>query len=170
MSLGTLDRGGVARRAGRWSGAWLALTLALGAPAAAQTAPAPGASAAVAATVEIEVMAIQGFPNPGPADPRIAHLMPALKAFPFQSYQLLDQKEVRLTDGKEEAVKLVDERRMRITLLSHDAREARVRLQLESGEAKVLDTTISIHRNLSFNVAVRGPNGTALFLPVTVRY
>jgi hypothetical protein len=153
-------------------GLWAGLHAAWGVSAVAQTppTPAPVMPNAVAPKVDIGVMVISASATPGPTDARLSALLPTLRTLPFQSFTLIDEKAVRLTDGASEAVVLSGDRRLRVQLLSHDAKEARVRVELMAGEVQVVDTTISIHRDRSFYVAVRSADGATLILPVSVRY
>lgn len=150
----------------------VAFVLALGVAghANAQPAPAPIMPSAVGAKVEVEVMVILAKAEPGAVDPRLASMASALKSLPFQSFTLLDQQGVRLAGGEEQALRLTDQRRLKVRLVAHDATQATVKIELMSGETEVLDTTVSVHRNKSFYLAVRGYQGGSLVVPVTVRY
>jgi hypothetical protein len=160
----------VNKRIRRLCGAAVALVLLAGAPGVQAQTPAPVLPTAVAPRVDVGVMVIQASATPGPIDSRLTPLLPTLRTLPFQAFTLLDEHDVRLIDGATEAVSLAGDRRLRVQLLSHDAKEARVRIELMAGEVQLVDTTISIHRNRSFYVAVRGGQGTTLILPVSVRY
>ncbi len=151
----------------------LALALGLGHPEgslAQEPSPAPVMPATVGPRIEVEVMIIHAAKGAPAIDPRLAGMMDQLSALPFDSYKLLDQHAVRLIDGSKDAVQLAGDRALRVYLISHDAREARVRVELMSGEQQVMDTTVSIHRNRAFYLAVRGYEGGSLIVPVSVRY
>ena len=154
------------------AGLALAALLSGASPALAQTppAPAPVMPAQVEARVGVSLMVLLASEQAGESDPRLASWMPLLRTTPFQSFQMLDAHEMALADSEEHGLRLSEGRRIRLQLLSHDLTQARLKVVLESGEEKVVDTTITVARNKSFFLAVRGPQGTSLLLPIVVRY
>jgi hypothetical protein len=136
----------------------------------AQPTPAPVMPSPVSAHVDVSIMVVAATEGAGPSDPRLEAWMPLLKVTPFQSFQMLDAHELRLGDTEEQAMRLSEGRRVRIQLLSHDLSQARLRVELMNGEDKAVDTTVTITRNKSFFLVVRGKEGAALLVPIVVRY
>lgn len=149
------------------------LVMALAAPAApalAQT-PAPVMPSPVSAFVDVRLMVVQASEQPGAIDPRLGPLGPTLASTtPFKSFSLLAEHELRLGDTEEHAVPVSAARRIRCRLISHDTQQAQLRVELLGADASIVDTTVTIRRNKSFVVVMRGRDGTSLLIPMSVRY
>jgi hypothetical protein len=145
----------------------------VGAPAFAQdkqATPAPVMPATVGPKVEVEVLLVHATRGEPAVDPRLTPLLHQFKSMPFTRFALLDQHEATLVDGGDDAVEMDGSRKLRLALISHDDVGAQVRVQLMTGDTQVLDTTVSIHRNKMFSLALNGYKGGALIIPVGVRY
>ncbi len=169
--------GGVARAVRRLASLLAFVGLAASAPSLARAepptsgvaSPAPVMPTTVPSRVTVGVMAIQATSEPGPIDERLRPLLSALQALPFKSFQLLDTREVLLRDASHGDLRLAGGRTLTVHLVSHDDKQAQVRVELVTGDKKVLDSTVVVRRNLTFNLAVRTTTG-ALVVPITVRY
>lgn len=150
----------------------LALALCCGPLAVAQPAPAPAPvmPSPVSARVDVSVMVVLASEGAGESDPRLSAWMPLLRSTPFQSFQMLDAHELRIADTEEQGVSLSGGRRIRVQLLQHDLAQARLKIELMNGDEKMVDSTVTIARNKSFFLVIRGENGTALLMPIVVRY
>ena len=135
-----------------------------------ERAPAPVMPSPVPARVTVEVKVIQASSEAGASDPRLASMMGALSRMGFARFWLVDEHAGAMADTEELTLRLPENRRLRVSLVSHDAAAARVRVELISGEVRVLDSTVSINRNRAFFLKVGLPAGGAIILPVGVRY
>jgi len=140
----------------------LALPL-LAAEAQADPKPAPQGK------VQLEVMVVHANQS-GKVDPKLKEIMKQLRFLNFTGFQLLDTYPATLTPGKEASFTLVGNRKLKIQLLSKNATAAKIRIRMFSGSDKVVDTTVSIHRNRSFIVAGPKYKDGVLILPLTVSY
>lgn len=102
-------------------------------------------------------------------DPALEPIMQNLKFLPFQGFSLLEQYTSSLGPEQETTWSAAG-RRMKVELLSRDEKQARIRVVLLNGDKRVLDTTVSIHRNKSFMLA--GPKHLegVLVFALSVRY
>lgn len=150
----------------------LALALGAGPVALAQPtpAPAPVMPSPLSAHVDVSVMVVHASEAAGESDPRLSAWMPLLRSTPFQSFQMLDAHEMRIADTEDQGVSLSAGRRIRVQLLQHDLSQARLKIELMNGDEKIVDSTVTIARNKSFFLVIRGENGTALLMPIVVRY
>lgn len=140
------------------------------APPAPPPVPAPVMPSPLTARADVEVMVIEASEAAGENDPRLTPLLPTLKATGFASFQLVDRRSLRVADSETQQLLLSGARVLTVQMLSHDLQQARVRLVLVSGAARLVDTTITVHRNKAFYLAVRGHAGKSLIVPVAVRY
>lgn len=147
----------------------LALAAFLGAPV--MSAHADPAAASVSAQVNVELVVIEANNEGTAVDEKLTPFLQSLKSLPYSHFTLLDQQQVKLKDGTEQTLTLVQGRKMHVHLLSHDDQRAKVQIRLYSAAELLLETNISIDRNRSFYLAVRGEgiNG-ALVIPVSVFY
>jgi hypothetical protein len=150
--------------------AWLCLSASAWAQPAPPPQPAPVMPSPVTARVDVEVMVIEASEAAGPSDPRLTPLLATLNATGFASFQLVDRRSLRVADSETQQLLMSDARVLTIQMLSHDLQQAQVRLVLVSGAARLVDTTITVHRNKAFYLAVRGHAGKSMIIPVAVRY
>ena len=139
--------------------------------------PVPGANAAVAqqrakapvGKVSTEVMVIHAN-NSGRVDPDLRAVMQNLRFTKFSGFSLLNKVPAQLGMGQEASVSITGGRKLKVNLIERDEKQAKVRVRLFSGERKVLDTTVSIHRNRSFMLMGPKHNEGVLILALSVRY
>ncbi len=134
----------------------------------APTRPAPSASAAQ--QVDIEMMVVHATNDHDRVDPRLRSLLPHLRHLNYTGFDVLEVRRDELETREETTFAIVGERRMNVRLLEVDDRQAKVRVRMYNQKGRVLDTTVSIHRNRSFIVAGPQHEGGVLILPVTARY
>jgi hypothetical protein len=132
-------------------------------PTAAQSAP-------VAEKVGVEVMVVHGSDAYERVDPALKSVMQHLRFLNFRGFKLLDRQQKTLGIGDRRAFDITGERTVRVELLARDARQAKLRVQMFNQRGKILDTTVSIHRNKSFMVAGPKHEDGVLVLPLTARY
>jgi hypothetical protein len=159
---------------------WAALALILGASvglatpdvamaqsreAPAQSAPAPAA----AGKVTVEVMVVHAT-EAGAVDPKLKDVVANLKHTNFKGFKLLDTQTSRLAPGGDTTISLVGNRRMRITVLSRDQRQAKLRIRMFKEGNKVLDTTVTIPKGRYFMIAGPKHKGGKLILPVGIDF
>ena len=116
-----------------------------------------------------EVMVIHAN-NSGRVDPDLRAVMQNLRFTKFSGFSLLNKVPSQLGVGQEASVSITGGRKLKVNLVERDDKQAKVRVRLFSGERKVLDTTVSIHRNRSF--MLMGPKHAdgVLILALSVRY
>ena len=153
--------------------------LALCVPAMAQSRPprptsrpavASQAKAPLASKVGIEVMVVHATQGQPMVDSRLKSIMQHLRFLQFKRFSLLDKHRATLAMNSESTFSIRGGRRLKVQLLSRDARQARIRVRMFNDKGKLLDTTVSIHRNRSFILAGPKHDGGVLILPVTARY
>jgi hypothetical protein len=146
----------------------------LGGPhAMAQTGPAAGAPLAVpmSGRVDVDVRILLADNQPGAVtDARLLAELPSLKNMPFSHVRLLEQHDAELADGEQRDLLLMGGRTLRLTLLSHDTAQGRLRVELWNGSMWILNSTVSVMRGKTFFLAVRLPDASSLLLPVRLRY
>ncbi|MBW1878027.1 MAG: hypothetical protein JRI25_03325 [Deltaproteobacteria bacterium] len=150
---------------------FLMLVLALGAsaPAFAQRGPTP-APARASQRVSIEMMVVYATNSHKRVDPRLRSLLPHLRHLNYSGYEVLDVRTDSLGPHQETTFSIVGGRRMQVELLGIDDRQARIRVRMFKESRRLLDTTVSIHRNRSFIVAGPHHRDGVLILPMTARY
>lgn len=155
----------------RWCLLVLSLAFVAAPPAVLAQTPAPVMPSPVPALVDVKMTVVQASEQPGPIDPRLGALAASMQAStPFKSFIVLAQHQLRLADTEEHAVVISDARRLRCRLLSHDTQQAQLKVELLGGDSQIVETTVTIRRNKSFVVVMRGRDGTSILIPLTVSY
>lgn len=131
---------------------------------------APSREAPVSGKVSVEMMVIYAHNEDNRVDPALRGVMQQLKNFRFSGYKLLENHPTQLAVGQETSFALPGGRKIKMELLDRDDQQARIRIRMFSGSDKVLDTTVSIHRNRSFMIGGPSYEAGKLILPVSVRY
>lgn len=108
--------------------------------------------------------------NSGKVDPQLEGVVENLSFLRFSGFSLLDTHHAKLGPGQEATFSLVGGRKLEVTLVSRDARAAKMRVLMTSDKGVLMDTTVSIHRNRAFMIAGPSHEGGKLVLPLTVRY
>lgn len=155
--------------------ALVAATLALGlAPVDAVAQPAPPRKSAPAAratqSVTVELLVVHATNAHSNVD---ASLKPVERHFKFLNYtgfSRLDRHSESLAIGDQTSVSVVGGREMKITLIDVNDTAAKLRVQLFKNTSKLLDTTVSIHRNRAFIVGGPQHDGGVLVFPLTAAY
>lgn len=144
--------------------------------AQARTRPAPPTTHQVpqrpAATgkVRVEMTVIYAHNEDNRVDPELRDVMRQLKNFRFTGYRMLERHPTSLSVGQSTSFSVPGGRRIRMDLLDRTDSQARVRIRMLNGNEKVLDTTVSIHRDRSFMIGGPSYEKGKLILPVTVNY
>lgn len=144
--------------------------------ASAQVRPPPGPSSLVApsaalpARVSIDTMVVHATNAHGNVDSRLRSILPHLQHLSYKGYSVLDTRSDELSPGGETSFTVAGDRRVTVELIERDATQARIRVGMYSGSRRLLDTTVSIHRNKSFIVAGPAYEDGVLILPMTARY
>lgn len=131
--------------------------------------PVKHTSAPAAGKVGLELKVVHAT-NSGQVDPQLRSIVDNLKFTRFSGFKLLNTLPAKLGPGQETTFTVAGGRKVKVTLLSRDARAARVRVVMLNASGKVMDTTVSIHRNRAFMIAGPDYKGGKLILPLTVRY
>jgi len=161
----------------RFSRRWLAIaslclawSLCVATPALAQSRPgAPQQSAPASGKVNVEVMVIEASMEKY-VDPKLKNVMQNLRFTKYTGFKLLSTENARLAPGSDTTINLVGGRRMRVTVLSKDAKQAKLRIQMMKDGKKITDTTVSIPRDRYFMISGPKIKDGVLILPVGVSY
>jgi hypothetical protein len=119
--------------------------------------------------VSTEVLVIHAN-NSGRVDPELRAVMQNLRFMKFSGFTLLNKVPTQLGVGQESSLSVTGGRKLKVSLIARDETQAKVRVRLFSGERKVLDTTVSIHRNRSFMLMGPKHEDGVLILALSVRY
>jgi hypothetical protein len=119
--------------------------------------------------VSVEVMMVHATDG-GAVHPDLQPLMQQLRFTRYTGFDLLNRFPAQMAVGSSESFTLVGGRKLKIDLISKGDKNAKLRVRLFSEREKVLDTTISVHRNRSFIIGGPKYKGGALVLPLTVKY
>ena len=133
-----------------------------GGPGSERTAPARS-------RISVEVMVVHASDS-GKVHPELKPLMQQLRFTRYTGFDLLNKLPAQLTSGNGETFALVGGRKLKVDLISKNEKSAKLRVRLFSDREKVLDTTVSVHRNRSFIIGGPKYKGGALVLPLTVKY
>ncbi len=135
-----------------------------------RAAPGAPAKAPVPNRIAVEVMVVHATQNAKAVDPKLKDVMRQLRFTNFKGFELLQEHDATLTDGGDTSVSVEGGRKLRVRLLSHNGSQAKVQIRMMKDGNKILDTTVSIRRGMTFLIG--GPNyrGGKLILPITVNY
>jgi hypothetical protein len=122
-------------------------------------------------TVNLEMMVVKGTTTNDKVDPKLRHLMKYFRNYKFTGFELIDTKESKLHDQTARTFTIEGNRKVTITLVSHNQKSAKLKVVILEGKGKkILDTTININRNGTFIVAGPKYKDGVLFLPIKVEY
>ncbi|MCO4744187.1 MAG: hypothetical protein KC912_05325 [Proteobacteria bacterium] len=140
-------------------------------PSEASAQPAPrGASARTSQSVTVELLVVHATNQHRNVDASLKSVERHFKFLNYTGFTRLDRDSESLGVGDQTTVTVVGGRSMKVTLIEVDDRAAKLRVQLYKNTSKLLDTTVSIHRNRSFMVAGPQHDGGMLVFPLTVSY
>ena len=153
---------------------WIAcLGLAMSLPGTAVAQSRPGTvqqtKAPASGKVSIDLMVVYANYDDY-VDPKLKEVMQNLRHTRFTGFTLLSEESERLAPGSDTSFTVAGGRKLKVSLVSKDQRQAKVRIRMFKDGNKVLDTTVSIPRGRYFMIA--GPKYKAgnLILPVGVEY
>jgi len=124
----------------------------------------------VSGKVNIEVMVVHASNTHNRVDPALQPVMQHLRFLNFKGFKMLSKEARGIGTGQEHTYTVAGGRRVKIRLIDRDAKRAKIRIEMFNAKNKILDTTVSIHRNKSFMVAGPKHEGGVLVLPLTARY
>lgn len=122
-----------------------------------------------ASRVDVEIQVVHAN-NSGKVDPQLAGVVENLSFLRYSGFKLLDTHPAKLGPGQETTFNIAGGRKLKVTLVSRDARAAKIRVLMSSDKGVLMDTTVSIHRNRAFIIAGPSYEDGKLVLPLTVRY
>ena len=123
-------------------------------------------------TVDIGLLVVHASSSGSTIDPKLRSLASHFENYKYTSYKLIKEHKDVMKDRKEKSYLVPGNKTtITITLLSHDAKRARVKIRILGANSKLLlDTTASVKRNGTFIVAGSKYKDGVLFLPITVKY
>ena len=124
----------------------------------------------VTGKVNIEVMVVHASNAHNRVDPALQPVMQHLRFTNFKGFKMLSKEESGIGPSQDHTYSVAGGRRLKVRLLERDAKRAKIRIEMFNAKNKILDTTVSIHRNKSFMVAGPKHEGGVLVLPLTARY
>jgi hypothetical protein len=124
----------------------------------------------VSGKVNIEVMVVHASNTHNRVDPSLQPVMQHLRFLSFKGFKMLSKDAKGIGVGQDHTYSVAGGRRVKIKLLERDVKRAKIRIEMYNAKRKILDTTVSVHRNKSFMVAGPKHEGGVLVLPLTARY
>lgn len=134
----------------------------------AQTRPPPASP--VGDRVSVDVMVVHATNAHSKVDPRVATLRRQLSHLAYTGYSVLETRTESLAPGAETTLTIAGGRRLKIKMIEHDERAARMRVRMFRDSDLTLDTTVTVSRNRSFIVAGPKYEGGVLLIPLTANY
>jgi hypothetical protein len=161
----------------RWLTLVIGLASVLSSPASAQSAQVSALERQpirlannVSGKVEIELMVVHASNASERVDPQLQPVMQHLRFLSFKGFKMLSKESKGIGVGQDHVFSVAGGRRVKVKLVDRDSSRAKIRIEMFNAKNKILDTTVSIHRNKSFMVAGPKHEGGVLVLPVTARY
>ncbi|MEZ4316107.1 MAG: hypothetical protein R3F61_01320 [Myxococcota bacterium] len=131
--------------------------------------PVPATHTQVAGKVSIQMQVVHAN-NSGVIDPDLQAVAANFKAFKYTGFQKLEAFDAKLAPDQEAQFSMVGGHKIKVSLVSRDASQAKVRVMMFNESGKVMDTTVAINRNRAFMIAGTSYKDGKLILPITVRY
>lgn len=148
-------------------------SLVLAAPtlAVAQGGPAAPATEQPAGKVTLELPVVYATSAHDNVDPRLSDIARYLKNLRYTGYELLGTQTAQLSPKGGQTFSIAGNRKVKVQLLSREAKRVRVRVRIIGAKgANLLDTTLWVNRNGTFIVAGPKHKDGILVLPLTARY
>lgn len=123
----------------------------------------------VTGKVNIEVMVVHASNTHERVDPALQPVMQHLRFLNFKGFKMLSKEAKGIGPNQDHTYTVAGGRRVKVRLIERDAKRAKIRIEMFNAKNKILDTTVSIHRNKSFMVAGPKHEGGVLVLPLTAR-
>lgn len=124
----------------------------------------------VSGKVNVEVMVVHASNTHNRVDPSLQPVMQHLRFLSFKGFKMLSKDAKGIGVGQDHTYSVAGGRRVKVKLIERDVKRAKIRIEMYNAKNKILDTTVSIHRNKSFMVAGPKHEGGVLVLPLTARY
>ena len=132
--------------------------------------PLPAAAPAVG-PVSVDVLCVRATKSNDRVDPELKLILKHLTLTGYTGFDVISHNTDALGVGEEANFPIEGGRRLKVQLIDRDETAARMRLRLLGPDGtKVLDTTISVHRNRTFMVAGPKMGDDVLIIPVTANY
>jgi hypothetical protein len=138
-----------------------------GGPVAGQ--PMPAAHTTVSGKVTVKMQVVHANFS-GIVDPDLRDVQKNFENFKFTGFQKLEQMDAKLGPGQNQQFSIMGGQKIKVELLSRDARQAKVRVMMFNESGKVMDTTVAINRNRAFMLGGTSYKDGKLILPIQVRY
>lgn len=132
--------------------------------------PTPSAQAPVNGKVDLQVMAVHGTDGHARIDARLKPIMKHLRYMPHQGYDLLSQDDHDLSVGGHHTFPLAGGHHLDVKLLSVDASNAKIRVEVYQGKVRKMEAALAVHRNKAFLITGPKHDNGELILAITPRY
>ena len=132
---------------------------------AGQQAPAP-----VTGKVDLQVLIVHGTDAHDRIDASLKPIMKHLRYLPHKGYTLLSSDHHDIAQGGHHSFPVEGGRRLDAKVLSVDARQAKVRVEMYQGKTRKMETVLAVYRNKAFVISGPKHDGGELILAITPRY
>jgi hypothetical protein len=122
-------------------------------------------------SIRLEMLVVHATTANKAVDPQVRPLMKYFRNYKFTGFSLLDSHTAKINDKSARTFEIEGDRSVTITMLSHTAKSAKLKMVIvEDKGKKILDTTVNINRNGTFIVAGPKFKEGVLFLPISAKY
>lgn len=141
-----------------------------GRPPPRRPAATAGAKAPVSGKVDLQVMVVHGTDSHARIDASLKPIMKHLRYMPHKGYTLLSQADHDLGVGGHHGFPLAGGRRLDVKLISVDASQAKIRVEVYQGKVRKMESVLAVHRNKAFLITGPKHDNGELILAITPRY
>lgn len=146
-------------------------TLLVPADAAAQSRPTSSQSARPSTgKVRLTLLVVHATDSEEGIDPRLSSLASSFRYFKYKGYKQLGVENADVAVNGDASFSIAGDRTVKVTLLSKDDQNARVRVEVTGKNGKLLDTTVKVNRDGTFIVAGPKYKDGMLILPLRASY
>lgn len=143
-------------------------SVALAGPAAPTTAS--SGQRATNGKVRITLLVVHATDSYDGVDPKLASLASSFRYFKYKGYKELSTANADVSPSGDTTFDIVGDRKVKVTLLSKEDADVRVRVEVTAQSGKLLDTTVKINRGGTFIVAGPKYQDGMLILPLRASY
>lgn len=120
--------------------------------------------------VRVQVLLVHATAGESYMDPALRRWGRHLRHLRYDSYKLLERRRAALLPDRGREFEILGDRRIEVTLLRKNERNARLRVQMYRRGQRLVDTTVTVNRNGTFIMAGPAHQDGILVLPITASY